>query len=97
MRGFSKGKEATVIRVSYGSSKVYLEGISNRTARGKEVLYAFEPSNLLLLATASAKTTASTVINQPTASAATKSASTPALAPVSASSNQSNQSGEQHG
>lgn len=50
MRGFSKGKQAKIIRVNYIKRRVYLEGITGKTARGKEVPYAFEPSNMLLLA-----------------------------------------------
>lgn len=49
LRGVSQGKEGKVVRVNYHRSKIYIEGIQNRTARGKEVLVAFQPSNLLLL------------------------------------------------
>ncbi len=49
MRGKWKGKEATVARVSVSERKVYLEGISSRSARGREVLVAFQPSNLMLV------------------------------------------------
>lgn len=51
MRGFAKTKVGKVAKVNYNKVKVYVEGISKRTARGKEVLVAIEPSNLLLLET----------------------------------------------
>ena len=50
MRGPSKGKEAKVSRASTQKRKVYLEGITTRTARGREVPIPLEPSNLLLIA-----------------------------------------------
>lgn len=49
MRGSGRNKTGKVAKVNYNKSKVYIEGISNRTARGKEILVALEPSNLLLL------------------------------------------------
>lgn len=49
MRGPEKGKEARVSRVDVVKRKVYLEGIVAKTAKGREVLIALEPSNLLLL------------------------------------------------
>ncbi len=51
MRGFARDKVGKVVKVNYNKVKVYVEGISKRTARGKEVLVAIEPSNLLLLET----------------------------------------------
>lgn len=50
MRGKYKGKEMKVADVSYGNTKVYLEGISKRTARGREMPVAFQPSNLEITA-----------------------------------------------
>jgi len=49
MRGPSKGKEAKVSRVSTQKRKVYLEGVTTRTARAREVPIPLEPSNLLLI------------------------------------------------
>ncbi len=49
MRGFAKGRQGKVAEVNYVRSKAYIEGITQKTSRGKEVLMAFEPSNLLLL------------------------------------------------
>lgn len=51
MRGFAKTKVGKVAKVNYNKVKVYIEGVTKRTARGKEVLIAIEPSNLLLLET----------------------------------------------
>lgn len=48
MRGSFKGKIAKITRVSVKKIKVYLEGITRKNARGKEVLIPFSPSNLLL-------------------------------------------------
>ena len=49
MVGNHRGKEAKVTRVKYKTSKIYLEGLNNRTARAKEVAIPFEPSNLMLI------------------------------------------------
>ena len=49
MRGFARGQEAKVLRVDYIKLKIYLEGITDRTARGREVPVPLEASNLLLL------------------------------------------------
>jgi len=49
MRGPEKGKESRVSRVDVLKRKVYLEGIIVKNARGREVLLALEPSNLLLV------------------------------------------------
>ncbi len=49
MRGSHKGKQGKVSRTSHRKTKVYIEGITSRTARRKEVLVAFEPSNLMLI------------------------------------------------
>lgn len=48
MRGRNKGKEAKVAKVDYKSTKIYLEGLSQRTAKGREMPVAFRPSNLIL-------------------------------------------------
>jgi len=50
MRGPHRDKEAKVSRVSTVNRKVFLEGISTKTARGKEKPLPLEASNLLLLA-----------------------------------------------
>ena len=51
MRGFARGKAGKVTRVNYIKVKVYVEGVTKRTARGKEVALGIDPSNLLLLET----------------------------------------------
>ncbi len=48
MRGLNIGKEAKVARVDHQKMKVYLEGISKKTARGREMTIAFQPSNLMI-------------------------------------------------
>jgi len=50
MRGDHKGKEAKISRVSVLRRKVFLEGIANKNAKGKEFLIPIDPSNLLLIA-----------------------------------------------
>lgn len=49
MRGPGKGKEARVARVSHAKMKVYVDGVNARTAKGREVLVALQPSNLELV------------------------------------------------
>ncbi len=49
MRGPDRGKAAKVARVSHLSLKVYCEGVVLRTAKGREVMKALQPSNLLLV------------------------------------------------
>jgi large subunit ribosomal protein L24 len=49
MRGPGKGKSVKVARVSHLKMRVYGEGITARTAKGREVLIPLQPSNLLLL------------------------------------------------
>jgi large subunit ribosomal protein L26e len=49
MRGSSRGKTGKVIDVNHLSSKVYVEGVTRRTAKGKESPAALEPSNLMLI------------------------------------------------
>ena len=49
MRGPQKGKEGKVSRVSTMKRKVYLEGVTVRNIRAKEMAIPLEPSNLLLI------------------------------------------------
>jgi ribosomal protein uL24 len=49
MRGPRKGREAMVSNVSTVKRKVYLEGLTVRNARGKEMTVSLEPSNLMLI------------------------------------------------
>ncbi len=48
MRGPGKGKEAKVSDVNVVRRKVFVEGVVGKSARGKEMPLALEPSNLLL-------------------------------------------------
>lgn len=49
MRGPSKGTSAKVVKVSHTKMKVYLEGVSVRNARAREVMVPLSPSNLELI------------------------------------------------
>ena len=48
MRGPGKGKEAKVTRVSTVKRKVFVDGVSAKTIRGRDMPMPLEPSNLLL-------------------------------------------------
>lgn len=50
MRGPGKGKQAKVARVSTVKRKVFVEGVTIKTARGRENALPLEASNLLLVA-----------------------------------------------
>lgn len=49
MRGERRGHAGKVVEVSHSTLKVYVEGLTQRNAKGVEKLIAVEPSNLLLL------------------------------------------------
>lgn len=49
MRGPGKGKDAKVGQVNVIRRKVFLEGVTVKNLRGKEVPVPLEPSNLLLI------------------------------------------------
>ncbi|MFH1779975.1 MAG: 50S ribosomal protein L24 [Candidatus Micrarchaeota archaeon] len=49
MRGNQKKKEAKIARVDVKKTKVFLEGLSIKTSRGKEQLISFHPSKLMLI------------------------------------------------
>ena len=49
MRGTETGKKVKVSKVDYKKGYIYLEGISRKTMRGKEVLVPFSPSNVQLI------------------------------------------------
>jgi large subunit ribosomal protein L24 len=48
MRGPGKGNTGKVVKVNHSKMKVFVEGVVIRTARGREMLVALQPSNLLL-------------------------------------------------
>lgn len=49
MRGPGRGTSAKVARVSHLNMKVYAEGVTIRTAKGREIMRPLQPSNLLLV------------------------------------------------
>lgn len=49
MRGPGKGKEGRVARVNIIKRKVYVDGVTVTNAKGREVLVAVQPSNLMLV------------------------------------------------
>lgn len=48
MRGSSTGKTGKVVEVDLKKTKVFVEGIVRKTAKGNEVKIGFEPSNILI-------------------------------------------------
>ena len=48
LRGKYKGKEGSVIRVSYKHQRVYVEGIAKQNSRGVEKAIPLHPSNLTI-------------------------------------------------
>ncbi len=55
MRGPGKGKEGKVSRVDISERKVFVDGITTKTAKAKEILIALQPSNLMLTGLESTK------------------------------------------
>lgn len=49
MRGERKGQTGKVMEVDLSSLKIYVEGASERNAKGVEKLVPFDPSNLLII------------------------------------------------
>ncbi len=49
MRGARKGFTGKVVEVELSDLKVYVEGLSQKNAKGLEKLFPVDPSNLLLL------------------------------------------------
>ncbi|HIH18499.1 TPA: 50S ribosomal protein L24 [Candidatus Micrarchaeota archaeon] len=49
MRGGRKGHVGKVIEVDLSNLKAYVEGVSQRTAKGVEKLMPIDPSNLLIM------------------------------------------------
>ena len=48
MRGSNAGKAGKVAEVDLKKTKIFVEGIVRKTAKGNEVKTGFEPSNLLI-------------------------------------------------
>ncbi len=49
MRGKFRGQEGVVARVDLRRLKVFVEGITQKKADGKEVLFPLDPSNLMII------------------------------------------------
>lgn len=49
MRGEHKGHTGKILKVSLSDLKVYVEGVSQRNAKGVEQLKPVDPSNLLIV------------------------------------------------
>lgn len=49
MRGSNAGKAGKVAEVDLKKTKIFVEGIVRKTAKGNEVKIGFEPSNLLII------------------------------------------------
>ena len=49
MRGNFKGKEGTVVKVSYKKVRIYVEGITRKNARGREKFVPIHPSNVMIV------------------------------------------------
>ncbi len=49
MRGKLRGQEKVVAKVDYSNRCIYLEGVTNKNARGEERLVKFQPSNVMLI------------------------------------------------
>ena len=55
MRGQHAGKQAKITVVSIVDRRIFLEGLTRKTARGKEVPIPFHPSNLMLISLVESK------------------------------------------
>jgi large subunit ribosomal protein L24 len=49
MRGKFKGKEGKISRIDLSESKIFVEGITQKKANGKEVPIPIDPSNLMII------------------------------------------------
>jgi large subunit ribosomal protein L24 len=49
MRGKFKGKEGKISKIDLSESKVFVEGITQKKANGKEVPIPIDPSNLMII------------------------------------------------
>ena len=47
MRGRFKGKEGKISKIDLSDSKIFVEGITQKKANGKETLVPLDPSNLM--------------------------------------------------
>ncbi|MDD5022833.1 MAG: 50S ribosomal protein L24 [Candidatus ainarchaeum sp.] len=56
LRGKHKGIEGKIAKVNYKSNKVYIEGVSKRSARGRDMPASIEPSNIMIISLIEKKT-----------------------------------------
>lgn len=49
MRGKFTGKEGKILSVNLTRSKVFVEGLTYRKMKGKELPFPFDPSNLMII------------------------------------------------
>ncbi len=49
VKGKHKGKEGNITRISTKRTLIYIEGISHRTARGREKLVGIRPNNVVII------------------------------------------------
>jgi large subunit ribosomal protein L24 len=49
MRGKFKGKEGKISKIDLSESKIFVEGITQKKANGKEVPIPIDPSNLMII------------------------------------------------
>jgi len=49
MRGNFAGKEGKVMSVNLTRTKIFIEGMTAKKQKGKEVAVPFEPSNLMIM------------------------------------------------
>lgn len=49
MRGKFAGKDGKVMAVNLAESRIYIEGMSYRKAKGKEIPFPIQPSNVMII------------------------------------------------
>ncbi len=49
MRGKFKGKEGKVMSISLSDGKIKIEGVSYRKAKGQEISFPLQPSNVMII------------------------------------------------
>jgi len=49
MRGRFKGKEGKIMSVNLGKGRITVEGVSYRKAKGQEIPFPLQPSNVMII------------------------------------------------
>lgn len=49
LRGKFKGKEGKVAAVNLTDAKIFVEGITLKNSKGKEIFYPIDPSNVMII------------------------------------------------